>query len=309
MMDLEPRSPAAEVLKEPHLKISPSGHEWPMGGLGHRVSQGVEYRDWDMPIAFPARFFCHRAPWVKEFEHEDVGVLNLAYHDPVEKRGGNNDLVRLGLRGAEPVANAGTLLFSALDPRSKKCALNRPGRRLYRHDAESFTWCLIYICVCMGRNGEGQIRTVYPHPLSSWFVDESSCFWSKSTLFEGGLPDEFPLHQNVRPLALKLCHYWTCRFDHQGLHMMREVLLARPEIGRRRYQGLPLSDLIRPENALTERPYEEHPNREWFRQIFQLLMKTSAAIPRSKAEVFLQAVDLIGTLYPFVKSSKSDANG
>ena len=131
--------------------------------------------------------------------------------NPITKRGVLNDfnLARLGSPGRKPSAkdNTGTLPFLALDLLDEG-ALGGSVERLYRHDAESFAWCLIYIYICMAKDKKGKIGTLKPHPLPRWFMGMDSCFASKIKLV---LPD-FPLHQNIGSLVSKLCRFWKNRY-------------------------------------------------------------------------------------------------
>ena len=141
----------------------------------------------------------HWALWHRGIEQGDVSIGNLMC-DPVTKRGVLNDfdLARLRVPNRVPSAadNTGTLPFLVLDLLNEQ-ACEGLVPRLYRHDAESFTWCLIYICICMGEIGDGQISTCRRR-LSSWSISMATCYFSKLRLFEDGLLKEFPYHQETR---------------------------------------------------------------------------------------------------------------
>jgi len=218
--------------------------------------------------------------------------------DPVTKRGVLNDfdLARFGAPDRTPSAkdNTGTLPFLALDLLNKR-ALDGLVKRLYRHDAESFAWCLIYICICMGKDHEGRIGTLDPHPLSSWFLDTAHCLFSKTTLDEQGLLDKFPLHQMTKPLVTELYHYWKVRYNR---HSNANASLVRE--GGIAHKRLPQGFLVKCKGInQTTGLYNEPSYREWFREVFQLLLATSGMIPDSKEEVFFEMVGLVRTLYPF----------
>ena len=76
-------------------------------------------------------------------------------YDPMTKRGvlSDFDLAREGGQNRRPSAkdNTGTLPFLALDLLNKRASEGLVPRR-YRQDAESFAWCLIYICICVGKD-------------------------------------------------------------------------------------------------------------------------------------------------------------
>ena len=202
--------------------------------------------------------------------------------DPLTKRGVLNDfdLARLGGPNRKPSAkdNTGTLPFLPLDL-LHKAALDGTTRRLYRHDAESFAWCLIYICISMGKDDEGRIGTRKPHPLSPWFTDLRNCLASKTTLTEDGLLKNFRIHHKLQPLTRDLYNRWILRWD-AGRSARR-----------------------------MEEPYNELPDKQWFKQVYRLHFHATYSIPDSKSEDFRKIHDLVITLYPFVTGeSTSDAS-
>jgi hypothetical protein len=140
------------------------------------------------------------------------------HRDAVVKRGFHSgfDLARLGRWDREPGANPGTMAFLPRDLLGER-ALSGVVRRLYQHEAESFAWYLIYICICMDKDGRGKISTLSPHPLSSWFVDLGNCRSSKIELFNVGLLlPPFPLHHKIKPLTIDLYDYWRARHNRQS---------------------------------------------------------------------------------------------
>ena len=206
--------------------------------------------------------------------------------DPLTKRGVLNDfdLARWSdlNRTASAKDNTGTLPFLALDLLNEK-TLNGSVRRLYRHDAESFTWCLLYICICMVEDKEedDQIGTLDPHPLSSWFLDMGNCAWSKTTLFQQELLKNFPLHHKIQLLAEDLYNCWISRYYKQS-----EVQRSRGRVGL----------------------YEELPDQEWFKQVSRLHLDAKDSIPESMIGIFDGISKLVTALYPFVGPSKSIAD-
>jgi len=167
----------------------------------------------------------HWALWEKDIEHGDISIGNLMC-DPKTKRGVLNDLdlAREGGPNKKPSAkdNTGTMPFLALDLLDK-AAFNGQVQRRYRHDAESFAWCLIYICVCnMGEGPKRGICTVNPHPLSSWFGNVDTSYRAKRNSAE--LNGRLPLHERTKPLAKALYIHWVNR-------------LRRPLVG-----GVPVGD-------------------------------------------------------------------
>jgi hypothetical protein len=254
-----------------------------------------------VPVSFYLRGLCpsfgddsivgHRAPRSKEIEYGDTDVANLIPHDPAVK----NDF-EPGSQGR--AQSTGMLPFLALDLPNE----GAPGgtvRRLYRHDAESFTWCLIYICVCKSKDQNRQIGTLSPHPLSSWFTNMDACLGSKINL----KLHEFPLHQNIHSIVSTLHINWTKRYarqleDNTNLHVSLTQTRAEEGVG-----GVPLpSDLIEPEGTVqTTEPYQELSDQEWFKRVYGILIKANLIIPPSQAKVFLEIINLVKARYPFVK--------
>jgi hypothetical protein len=219
-------------------------------------------------------------------------------YDPITRRGVLNDfdLARLGGPDRKPSAknNTGTLPFLALDLLDKS-AFNGRVRPRYRHEAESFAWCLICICISM-ENFNGQIRTIYPHPLSSWFVDMDTCLGSKIKL-QGGLLDEIPYHQRTKPLAGKLYDYWMKRYDRQRAagrqgkaDLVSDTLPTKFRIKRKRI-------------ASRMEEYEEPSNHESFRQVYQEFVDMSSTIPKSKEATFYEMLTLVTDKYSYVTSA------
>ena len=76
--------------------------------------------------------------------------------------------------GASGQENTGTLPYMALDLLSEK-GLRGEIPRLYRHDAESFAWSLIYLCLSTVKNEEGEKYTMLSRRLGRWFADWETC--------------------------------------------------------------------------------------------------------------------------------------
>ena len=197
-------------------------------------------------------------------------------YDPATKRGvlSDFDLAREGGPNRRPNAkdNTGTLPFLALDLLDEKAFEGLVPRR-YRHDAESFAWCLIYICICAGKDEGGRIGTINPHPLLSWFETIAGSYYSKTRLALTKLLEEFPLHKRTKPLALALHDYWTMRFYGQ----MSSVY----------------------------KPYKELSDHESFKEVFTKILSTHKrnVVPETKGDIFNESVELVITSYPYVASS------
>ena len=260
--------------------------------------KGVEHGG--VKIANPV----HHDSTVVSIGRGNTSVLNPGYYKfAVVKVPYEFNPVQLDVQHGKPDANIGTLPFLALDLLNE-CSLDgMVQRRLYRHDAESFTWCLIYICVCMEKDLDGRIGTQNPHPLSPWSEDPARCSHSKNNLVKSGLP-RFPLHQSIRPLVAALFTCWMEPFQVQRSHDLSaqaSLELAGIDEGGHISWLLP-PDLVEPKKAvLKTEPYEELPPQEWFKRVFRLLLQGINFVPRSRVDVFVELVNLVATLYPFVK--------
>jgi len=138
-------------------------------------------------------------------DRRKVGVLN------------DFDLSRFADQtGASGQDNTGTLPFIALDLLSEG-GLGGEIPRRYRHEAESFAWCLICLYFATVEDSKGNNRTRSPHPLLEWFQG-----WQRSRNAKIALQwhDEnvsgVPLaHPNTRKLARALHKYWLDRYKRQ----------------------------------------------------------------------------------------------
>jgi len=134
-----------------------------------------------------------------------VGILN------------DFDLARFGDQvGASGQDNTGTLPFMALDLLSKG-GLHGEIPRRYRHEAESFAWCLICLYIATVEDGKGRNRTRNPHPLLKWFQSWDTSLDAKKglewhRLDLSGVPPAYP---NAMDLARNLHKYWMDRYNKQ----------------------------------------------------------------------------------------------
>jgi len=120
-----------------------------------------------------------------------VGILN------------DFDLARFADQvGASGQDNTGTLPFMALDLLSKKGLRGETPRR-YRHEAESFAWCLICLYFATVEDGKGKNCTRNPHPFLKWFQSWDICFnnkyalkWHRLDL--SGVPQAYPTSGKYR---------------------------------------------------------------------------------------------------------------
>ena len=216
--------------------------------------------------------------------------------DPKTRRGILNDfdLARLYRQDGEPSGkdNTGTMPFMALDLLNTEAFLGMVPRR-YRHDAESFAWCLVYICICMKKDDDGDILVIRPHPLSSWFMDPSSCYQSKTDEETLRLLKDVPLHQRSKDLASALRHHWVTRFKNQS-QATSLASVGPPAVP----EDLP-ADLRAKSGGtfLEEEAYEEPLDLESFNKVYQLLISWSNAVPPSKRVVFFDMCRLVGRMY------------
>ena len=138
-------------------------------------------------------------------DRRKVGVLN------------DFDLARFAdQRGASGKDNTGTLPFMALDLLSEE-GLDGEIPCRYRHEAESFAWCLIWLYFATVEDEGGENRTRHPHPLSEWLQG-----WKRSRNAKLGLQwhDENIArvrlaHPNTRKLACALHKHWLDRYKRQ----------------------------------------------------------------------------------------------
>ena len=271
----------------------------------------------DMLIAFLDTFFCkfffrvictshnthsvagHWALWERGIEQGDVSIGNLT-RDPVIKRDALNDfdLTRLSAPNQKPskTENIGILPFLALDLLNERSFKRVP--RLYRHEAESFTWCLIYVCMCMRKDSEDRIIPHRRNPLSLWFADMDDCLASKLDLADAGLLKKFPYHQDIELLVSELHDYWTCRYYNQLERKIVQIVSKRATriCGRRKDLHLPPGLSVDPEDPAPVQKtesYKELPDREWFNQVFQVILNASDVIPDSKEEIFIEIINRV----------------
>lgn len=240
----------------------------------------------------------HWALWEKYIEHGDISIGNLMC-DPDTRRGVLNDLdlARMGGPSRKPSAkdNTGTMPFLALDLLNE-AAFDGGVQRRYRHDAESFAWCLIYICVCMGRDSEGRIRTVSPHPLLRWFGNVDTSYRAKSQLKE--LDNRLPLHEATKPLAKALHVHWMNRFfDSQRLSANQQGL-----DGPKPHPSAAEFILSTKAGLQTQGSYEEPSDIESFKEMLQVVVGVGIAVPQPLLRIYLTKLQTVKELYPFVFS-------
>jgi len=156
-----------------------------------------------------------RKEWI---QRGDIGLGNLIWDGRRKVDVLNNfDLARFAdPAGAGRQDGMGRLPFMALDLMSEDGLLGELPRR-YRHEAESFAWCLIYLCLSMVEDTDGKIYTRDPHPLSMWFRGWETSYNAKFALQwrEHDNPGVPLVHPNTKPLAQALHSYWMDRYRKQ----------------------------------------------------------------------------------------------
>ena len=132
-----------------------------------------------------------------------------------------NDFDLAGLtnqEGASGQGNTGTLPYMALDLLSEK-GLRGEIPRLYRHDAESFAWSLIYLCLSTVKNEEGEKYTMLSRRLGRWFADWETCRNAKLGTqwedYDESHSDIVYAHPNAMALARSLYSHWSARYRKQ----------------------------------------------------------------------------------------------
>ncbi|KAF8315998.1 uncharacterized protein EI90DRAFT_3293795 [Cantharellus anzutake] len=251
----------------------------------------------DVLIAYLDCFFCHWGLWEGNLCHGDISTGNLMYK-PGTNRGVLIDF-DLGLldkqKGPSGKDNTGTMPFMALDLLSVE-ALKGSVPRLYRHDSESFAWCLIYICICMDRGDDGKILTISPHPLSSWFKDPGNCLASKTAIETATLLVRAPLHQRYTDFAAELHDYWVQRFNRQTRFnrqmAKKSVLFDHDPFKEDLSEDVP-EVLLAKDSKATPEEYKEPSDLESFRDVCLLIPPHRHVIPKSKGKIFAGIMGLV----------------
>jgi hypothetical protein len=121
---------------------------------------------------------------------------------------------------------------------------------------------------------------------------------------------KFPLHQNIDSFVSALHMNWTERFQRQKKRNTRyhnSLKGPRVEEGEEVSQRLP-PRFYRPKaterTIQTAEPYKELSDQGWFKRIFHIILDASDFVPESKLKVFLEIVNLVADLYPFVDDKR-----
>ena len=152
----------------------------------------------------------------------------------------------------------GALPFMALDLLLEEGSRREVPRR-YRHDAESFTWSLIYLYFATVKDAKGNNHTRNPHLLHEWFQgwqrsrnNKMALRWRERDV--AGIPLAYP---NTRDLACVLHGFWVDRYTRQ---------LRRPSKGEDRPSELAeLFNITVP--TIENPPYEEPEDDRVFKEV------------------------------------------
>ncbi|KAG1720569.1 uncharacterized protein EDB91DRAFT_1280577 [Suillus paluster] len=132
---------------------------------------------------------CHYALWKKGIHHCDVSPSNLMVYKTSDGRyiGVLNNYDLSSIQGSsQGNEHTGIVPFMSIDL-LKPDALKGKVEHLYRHDAESFIWVLVWVCL---RYNKGKLLTT-GRPLDEWLK-----------VSEGALP---PNAHVVAPIQLEYC--------------------------------------------------------------------------------------------------------
>ena len=165
----------------------------------------------------PLRVVGHFCLWKKGIRHNDISLGNLMW-DAEREVGVLNDfdLAKYASQaGASGPENTGTLPFIALDLLSEE-GFRGEIPRLYRHEAESFAWSLICLCISVAED-KGENYTVTSDLLSGWFENYNTCFKAKLGLnwSEYETSNIVFAYPNAVALARSLHDHWSKRYLEQ----------------------------------------------------------------------------------------------
>ena len=215
--------------------------------------------------------------WKKGIQHGDISLENMMWDDK-RKAGVLNDfdLARFADQaGASGQDNTGTLPFMALDLLSEAGLRGEIPRR-YRHEAESFAWTLICLCLSTVEGKDGKNYTRDPHPLREWFQDCNVSRHFKIALQwqDHDHPDIRLSYPGAKELAYALHTYWVDRFNHQ---FPKRDLGPGPRM--RKLFGRKTSD--QPEAPL---PYQEPEDDAVFEDVLTTLELPLASVSLKEVE-------------------------
>ncbi|KAH7917955.1 hypothetical protein BV22DRAFT_1042084 [Leucogyrophana mollusca] len=154
---------------------------------------------------------CHRELWEGGIHHRDISAGNLMYYRDQSGRAvgvlNDFDLATLAENEA-PTGNqrTGTVPFMARELLSPEGLVGQI-THMYQHDAESFVWVLVWVCL---RFRGGQERRQQSRLLDAWLkADEETCRDKKNTFIMEGTANitPSPSHERNWDLAMDLVDF------------------------------------------------------------------------------------------------------
>jgi hypothetical protein len=166
----------------------------------------------------------HFCLWTKGIQHGDVSPENLMWDDVREVGilsgfGLARFVDQTSARGQD---NTRKLPFMALDLLSEEGLRGEIPLR-YRHEAESFTWSLIYLHLStVNRMGNNNAEDPYGYvrQSSNWESSRKARFELQWGNYD--LPNIPLVHRNAKALARALHKYWLSRFERQFPQLSEE---------------------------------------------------------------------------------------
>ena len=167
----------------------------------------------------------HFCLWKKGIRRHDIGLGDLMW-DAKRKVGVLNGFDLAEFTNQKGASGKGKLPFMALDLLSEK-GLRGEIPRLYRHEAESFSWSLIYLCLSTVESEEG--GNVISEFLSGWFGNWFTCHNAKMGFMwqEHIKPDIAFAYPNAMDLALFLHSHWFDRYRKQFPNVKAKYVPSR----------------------------------------------------------------------------------
>ena len=156
----------------------------------------------------------HLRLWINGIHHGDISLNNLMYclSPGGEPNGVLNDY-DLASWAKFPTTNSdrtGTIPFMALD--MLKGGLEKRIPRLYRHDAESFIWVLVYITVVKVEYKPHSVKISRPFSVEPWFTGGRAFHLVSKKAFATDYGGEYPVTEPYKQYVTtvrSLVRYWV----------------------------------------------------------------------------------------------------
>ncbi|KAG2355773.1 hypothetical protein BDR07DRAFT_1302159 [Suillus spraguei] len=163
---------------------------------------------------------CHYALWEKNVYHRDVSPSNLMVYKTSDGRyiGVLNDFDLSSTRDSPSgQERTGTVPFMAVELLTEE-AIKGKVKHLYRHDAESFIWVLIWVCL---RYKAGRLLRKR-RPLDEWLkVDAVGCRKEKNDFL-------ITSHSRIKPSESHKGSSW--KVVRSSLRVVRLFYAVKPEV-------------------------------------------------------------------------------